>query len=65
MENDRLAGAGTMWSLAAFSVLQFIVIARYPSTLNWSSPLAWGYVLLLLVGLIVNVGGLWMKREQK
>jgi len=64
MENDCLAGAGTMWSLAAFSVLQFIVIARYPATLNWSSPLAWGYALLLLIGLIANLGGLWKNKAQ-
>jgi hypothetical protein len=52
-----------MWSLAAFSVLQFIVIARYPATLNWGNLLAWIYVIALLAGLIFNAAGLWSNRK--
>ncbi|HEX2698195.1 MAG TPA: hypothetical protein VHM28_10845 [Anaerolineales bacterium] len=62
-ENDRVATVGTMWSLAAFSVLQFIVIARYPATLNWGNLLAWIYVIALLAGLIFNAAGLWSNRK--
>src|SRR5581483_8101942 len=62
-ENDRVAGAGTMWSLAAFSVLQFIAIARYPATLNWSNPFAWVYVIALLAGLVFNAAALWSTRR--
>ena len=54
IENDIKYGAGTSSSLFAFCVLQFIVIARYFSAIDWAKPLAIGYVLFLLLGLLIS-----------
>ena len=57
-ENDRINGAGTMYSLFVFCVLQFVVIFRYFSSLDFANPLAWGYILFLLLGLVASGVGL-------
>ena len=54
IENDRESGAGTMASLLAFCILQVVVIFRYSSSMDFNNPLAWGYVLFLLFGIVVN-----------
>jgi len=54
IENDCKSGAGTMASLLAFCILQFVVIFRYSSRMDFVNPLAWGYVLFLLFGIVVN-----------
>src|SRR6266545_2716117 len=53
-ENDIHHGAGTSASLFAFCVLQWIVLARYPSAVAWQKPLAIGYILFLLLGLFIS-----------
>lgn len=52
-ENDIKHGAGTCSSLFAFCVLELIVVARYASAVDWGKPLAIGYVLFLLLGLLI------------
>jgi hypothetical protein len=54
VENDVKHGAGTSSSLFAFCALQFIVIARYFSAIDWSKPLAIGYILFLLLGFLIS-----------
>ncbi|MBN1452186.1 MAG: hypothetical protein JW963_14310, partial [Anaerolineales bacterium] len=62
-ENDRVNGAGTLASLLAFCVLQFVVILRYPSSMDFANPLAWGYIFFLLIGLIASGAGLLRSRK--
>ena len=57
-ENNSFNTKGTRASLLAFCVLQFVALARYFSSFDLSKPLAWVYVLVLLVGVIVAVPGL-------
>ena len=54
LENDIQHGAGTSASLFAFCVLQWIVLARYPSAVAWQKPLAIGYILFLSLGLLIS-----------
>jgi len=49
--NDRFSGLGTLASLLTFCILQFVVLFRYLGSVNFANPLAWGYVLFLLLGL--------------
>lgn len=53
-ENDIKHGAGTCSSLLAFCILQFIVVARYSSAIDWSKPLAIAFVLFLTIGVLVT-----------
>lgn len=46
-------------SLFAFCVLQLIVLARYFSSFDLSKPLAWVYLLVMMVGLVVNAPSLF------
>jgi hypothetical protein len=57
-DNDRANGAGALASLLAFCVLQFVVLLRFPSSLDLANPLAWGYILFLLLGLVASGVGL-------
>lgn len=57
-ENDLVNGKGALASLLAFCVLQFVVLLRYPASMDFTKPLAWGYILFLLLGLIVSGSGL-------
>jgi len=54
LENDRVNGAGALASLFAFCILQFVVILRYLSSMDFAKPLAWGYTLFLLLGVVVS-----------
>jgi hypothetical protein len=52
-ENDLIRVRGMMASLSAFSLLQFLVLARYENEVDLSHPTAWIYVIVLfLLGLI-------------
>jgi len=62
-ENDIHHGAGTCSSLFAFCVLQFIVLARYISAIDWGRPLVVGYILFLALGLIVSGANLLAARR--
>jgi hypothetical protein len=53
-ENDLPNTAGTRASLLAFCLLQFAVLARYFSSFDMTKPLAWLYLLVLLIGAIVG-----------
>jgi len=61
-DNDRTGGVGALASLLAFCVLQFVVIFRYPAGVDFAKPLAWGYILFLLIGVIASGAGL-LRRE--
>ena len=54
-ENDRQRVRAIMISLIAFSVLQIVALVRYGIELNWETPAAWLYVLLLV--LLGTIGG--------
>ncbi len=54
LENDLKYGAGTSTSFFAFCILQMIVVARFPASMDWTKPLAFGYMLFLVIGLIVS-----------
>lgn len=54
LENDIKHGAGTCSSLLAFCILELIVVARYASAIDWGKPLAIGYILFLLLGVLVS-----------
>jgi hypothetical protein len=56
--NDRTNSAGTLASLLAFCILQFIAMFRYLGSVDFANPLAWGYVLFLLLGLVASGAGL-------
>ena len=57
-ENNTSNTAGTRLSLLAFCVLQLIAVARYFSSFELDKPLAWVYLLVMLVGLAVNLPAL-------
>lgn len=59
--NDWVTGAGTLASLLAFCILQFVVLFRYFGSVDFANPLAWGYILFLLIGLVASGAGLLMK----
>ena len=57
-ENDLLNTKGARASLFAFCLLQFVALARYSSSVDWTKPFAWVYLVVLLVGATVAVPGL-------
>lgn len=61
-ENDLPNTAAVRASLLGFCILQLIVLARYFSSVDWSKPLAWLYVLFLLIGAIVLVASMLANR---
>jgi hypothetical protein len=61
LEDDRVNGRGALASLLAFCLLQFVVLLRYPESLDFAKPLAWGYILFLLLGLVASGAGLLKK----
>jgi hypothetical protein len=63
-ENNTFNTAGTRISLFAFCVLQLIALARYFSSFELGKPLAWVYLLVMLVGVVVNVPAL-LTRQPK
>src|SRR6266498_3067983 len=62
-ENDIHHGAGTSSSLCAFCALQLVVLARYASSVDWQKPLAYGYILFLLLGLLITGADLLANRR--
>lgn len=61
LNNGQADNVGTASSLLAFCVFQFIVILRYSSSLDFAKPLAWGYILFLLLGLVASSVGILKK----
>jgi hypothetical protein len=45
-------------------VLQVVALLRYPHVVDWSSPSAWGYLLLLGGALVLGAGGWLLARER-
>jgi len=65
LENDIRHGAGTCSSLFVFGILELIVLIRYPSAIDWSRPLAIGYVLFLLIGILIAGSNLVADRKAR
>ena len=63
-ENNSFNTRGVRASLLVFCVLQFIALARYLSSFDLAKPLAWIYMLVLLVGAIVPLPGLFSKYSE-
>jgi len=63
IENDIHHGIGTATSLCAFCVLQLVVVLRYGPSIDWGKPLAFGYVLFLILGLLVTSASLLADRR--
>jgi len=57
-KNDRVNARGTLASLLVFCALQLIVLLRYPASVDFDNPLAWGYLLFLLLGMAAPGAGL-------
>jgi hypothetical protein len=57
-ENNLFNTRGVRASLLVFCILQFVALARYFSSFDLTKPLAWIYLFVLLVGVIVAVPGL-------
>jgi hypothetical protein len=55
---------GTVSSLLVFCLLQLILIARYFSTIDWSKPLAWVYIVFLLGSIGCAVAALRLERAK-
>ena len=60
-DNDLVNGKGALASLVAFCILQFVVLLRYSGSVDFANPLAWGYILFLLLGLVASSAGLLKK----
>jgi len=63
-ENNSFNTSGVRASLFAFCILQCIALARYFSSFDLSKPLAWVYLLVLTVGVIVAVPGLLSRQSE-
>ena len=57
-ENNTANTLGARISLLAFCVLQLIAVARYFPSFELAKPLAWVYLLLMLVGVAANLPAL-------
>lgn len=53
-QNDRINTRGALASLFAFGILQLVVLLRYPGSVNFGNPLAWGYFLFLLLDIAAS-----------
>ena len=62
-ENNASNILGARMSLLAFCVLQLIALARYFSSFDLSKPLAWVYLLVMGVGLVVNGQSLFSRQR--
>lgn len=63
-ENNTDNTLGARISLFAFCVLQLIALIRYLPSFDLSKPLAWMYLLILVVGIIVNALSLFSGKQQ-
>jgi hypothetical protein len=64
-ENNTVNTLGARISLLAFCVLQLIAVARYLPSFELAKPLAWVYLLLMLVGLAANLPVLLSDRSNR
>jgi hypothetical protein len=53
-ENDLSQSRISAATLIAYAILQGVVLLRYALVVNWAAPLAWVWVAMLLVLLVVN-----------
>lgn len=58
-QNDRVNGSGALATLLAFCILQLVVLLRYPASVDVANPLAWGFILFLLLGMAASGAGLF------
>lgn len=63
MENNTDNVRNARMSLFVFCVLQLIALARYAPSFDTSKPLAWVYLLVLAVGLVVNAPSLFPRQR--
>lgn len=64
LENNKSNTFSGRMSLLAFCVLQLIALARYFSSFELSKPLAWMYLLALIVGTVINLPGLFSRQKE-
>ena len=57
-ENDAARVRATRLSMVAFSLLQFVALARYPGEADWGRWTMWIYLVFLLEFLLIGVHGL-------
>ena len=62
-ENNTSNTVGARISLLAFCVLQLIALARYFSSFDLSKPLAWVYLLVLGIGVVINAPSLFPRQR--
>ena len=62
-ENNTSNTLGGRISLFAFSLLELIALARYFSSFDLSKPLAWVYLLVMVVGLVLNAPSLFSRQR--
>lgn len=62
-ENNTSNTVGARISLFAFCILQLIALARYFSSFDLSKPLAWVYLLVMVVGMVVNAPSLFSRQR--
>jgi len=61
IENNTSNALSARISMFAFCVLQLIALMRYLSSFDLSKPLAWVYLLVLIVGLVVNASSVYSR----
>jgi hypothetical protein len=62
-ENNTSNTLGARMSLLAFCALELIAVVRYFSSFDLSKPLAWIYLLVMGVGLVVNAQSLFSRQR--
>lgn len=60
-ENNTINAMPARISLLIFSVLQLIAIARYFSSFDLSKPIAWIYLLVMIIGVVINLPKLYAR----
>jgi len=63
-ENNASNTLGGRISLFAFSLLELVALARYFSSFDLSKLLAWVYLLVMVVGVVVNAHGLFSRQRE-
>lgn len=64
-ENNTSNTLGAQISLFAFCALELIALARYFPSFDLSKPLAWAYLLVLGVGVVVNAASLFARQQRE
>ena len=62
-ENNTSNTQGAHISLFTFCVLQLIALARYFPSFDLSKPMAWVYLLVLAVGVVINAPGIFSRKS--